>query len=132
MPTTGSLNWDMGVDLQAPQISPASEVLISILLGIYLIIILGLSVYSTWTPRWTHQLDSFAMMRIGSGRFPLQLAHSPEDVRDLDELPGWIGGTPSGEKDKTEYVYKLGLGGQESLQMKRRYQCYTAEESSAK
>ncbi|CAG8386465.1 unnamed protein product [Penicillium salamii] len=94
--TEGTLNWDLGVDQQVPDISKAGMILISILLGVYLFCILGLSLYVAWTPRWTNQLDSFAMMRIVSaapGCFPLRLAHNPDEVKDLDELPGWIGGT---------------------------------------
>ncbi|CAG8138077.1 unnamed protein product [Penicillium salamii] len=128
--TEGTLNWDLGVDQQVPDISKAGMILISILLGVYLFCILGLSLYVAWTPRWTNQLDSFAMMRIGSaapGRFPLRLAHNPDEVKDLDELPGWIGGTADVERHKTGHVYNLGLGGEESLKMKRRYHCYVGE-----
>ncbi|OQE16401.1 hypothetical protein PENSTE_c024G00002 [Penicillium steckii] len=129
--TSGSLNWDMGVDQQIPNISHAGKVLISLLLGTYIFCILGLSLYITWTPRWTNQLDSFAMMRIGSsqlGQFPLRLAHNPDNVKALDKLPGWIGSTQGGKIDKTEYMYSLDLGGEESLQGRRRYCSYATEE----
>ncbi|CAG8106635.1 unnamed protein product [Penicillium salamii] len=132
-PTEGTLNWDLGVDQQVPDISNAGMILISTLLGVYLFCILGLSLYVAWTPRWTNQLDSFAMMRIGSaapGRFPLRLAHNPDEVRDLDELPGWIGGTAEVERHNTGHVYNLGLGGEESLKMKRRYHCYVEQQHS--
>ncbi|KAJ5392553.1 hypothetical protein N7509_008043 [Penicillium cosmopolitanum] len=98
--SSGSLNWDMGVDQQIPYISHAGKVLISLLLGTYISCILGLSIYVAWKPRWTNQLDSFAMMRIGSsqpGQFPLKLAHNPDDVRALDKLPGWVGSTGAGK-----------------------------------
>lgn len=130
--TSGSLNWDLGVDQQVPSISQAGVVLISILLALYLLCILGLSLYAAWTPRWTNQLDSFAMMRIGSaapGRFPLRLAHSSDEVNDLDQLPGWIGSTTGVETDKT-CVSELGLGGETALEGKKRYRCYASGERS--
>lgn len=129
----GRVHWDLGADQQIPTISHAGEVLISTLLGIYLFCILGLSLYVRLKPRWTNQLDSFAMMRIGSaapGRFSLQLAHNPDKIGDLDKLPGWIGGTPGEKRHETDDVYELGLGGEESLTRKRRYHCYATKESS--
>lgn len=130
-----SLNWDMGVDQQIPSISHAGKILVSFLLGIYLFCILALSLYIAWKPRWTNQLDSFAMMRIGSsqtGQFPLKLVDNPDDVRALDKLPGWIGSTRGGKIDNTEYAYSLDLGGKESLKRKRKYHSYTTEDDSEK
>jgi hypothetical protein len=49
-----------------PTFSSGGVVTVSILLGLYLLILLGLGYYSTRSPRWTEQLDSFAMMRIGA------------------------------------------------------------------
>ncbi|OKP10039.1 hypothetical protein PENSUB_4504 [Penicillium subrubescens] len=130
--TSGSLNWDLGVDQQVPSIPHAGVVLISILLALYLLCILGLSLYAAWTPRWTNQLDSFAMMRIGSAapdRFPLRLAHSSDEVNDLDQLPGWIGSTTGVETDNT-CISELGLGGETALEGKKRYRCYAGGERS--
>jgi hypothetical protein len=85
----------MGAYQQVPDIPHAVVVLISVLLGTYLVSMLGLSLYIAWIPRWTNQLDAFAVMRISAavpGQFPLRLARSPDEVEDLDKLPGWIGG----------------------------------------
>lgn len=128
---TATLNWDMGADLQAPDISHAGVTLISILLGIYLTCLLGLSLYTAWTPRWTNQLDSFAMMRISTavmGRFPLRLSHNPDKIKDLDELPGWIGGVPSMEDDGVDGVSELALGGEMPLRARKRYHCYETDD----
>ena len=39
---------------------------ISVLLGTFLASFLGLIIYSAVSPRWTAQLDAFAMLRIGA------------------------------------------------------------------
>jgi hypothetical protein len=129
--TSVTLNWDMGADQQVPDISHAGVVLISVLLGTYLACMLGLSLYSAWTPRWTNQLDAFAVMRISAavpGRFPLRLAHSPDEVEDLDKLPGWIGGATGVEGGGVDGVGELGLGGEMPLRGKKRYRCYAADD----
>jgi hypothetical protein len=121
----------MGADQQVPDISHAGVVLISVLLGTYLACMLGLSLYSAWTPRWTNQLDAFAVMRITAavpGRFPLRLAHSPDEVEDLDKLPGWIGGATGVEGGGVDGVGELGLGGEMPLGGKKRYRCYAADD----
>lgn len=58
--------WDMGKDTSIPTFSVDGIVTVSILLGLYLFILIGLGFYSTRSPRWTEQFYSFAMMRIGA------------------------------------------------------------------
>lgn len=114
-------------DLQIPFISPAGVVLVSVVLGIYLTFMLALSVYSAWTPRWTNQLDSFAMMRIGGSlprRVPFLLAHSPGKVDALDKLPGWIGDVAGAQGGEVNRVGELGLGGEAPVKRGARYRCY--------
>ncbi|KAJ5109957.1 hypothetical protein N7532_002602 [Penicillium argentinense] len=120
----------MGADQQVPDIPHAGVVIISYLLGTYLVRMLRPSLYSTWTTRWTNQLDTFAVMRIGAAvpsRFPLWLAHSPDDVEGLDKLPGWIGGVTGVEGSGVDGVGELGLGGEMPLRGKKRYRCYAAD-----
>lgn len=120
-----ALWWDLGVDQQVPDMSRAGMIVVSLLMGLYLSCLLALAVYGAWTPRWTNQLDAFSMMRVSSavpGLFPLRLAHDPDDVRALDELPGWIGGVDGVQGGGG--VGELGLGGELPLSGKEKYHCY--------
>lgn len=136
--------WCSGIDLQTSAMSRASMILISLLLGLYLASLLALSLFAARVPRWTNQLDSFAMMRIGASiadRLPLKLADQVDKVKILDELPGWIGDTigaddvaENGTKDgkdeenrKRSQVGELGLGGWFPLKRDRKYQCYATD-----
>lgn len=113
-----------GTDMQIPHISRAGVILISVLLALYLASVLALSLYTAWTPRWTNQLDSFAIMRISGSlpnRFPLRLAQNPDKVRDLDELPGWIGDVSGAQFGEVDRVGELGLGGEMPLRGGAKY-----------
>lgn len=57
---------DPGSEMEIPDISLAGLIVVSILLGSYLLLLLALSLYGSWTPRWTYRLDSFAMLRFGA------------------------------------------------------------------
>ncbi|CRL31015.1 unnamed protein product [Penicillium camemberti] len=92
-PTEKSLqvNFDLGTDTQIPVISRGGIIFVSILLGLYILMLIPLAVYAAWTPRWTAQLDSFAMMRIGaaiSDNLPLTVGQNKNTIRSLDEVPG--------------------------------------------
>ncbi|PGH12453.1 hypothetical protein AJ79_04289 [Helicocarpus griseus UAMH5409] len=127
--STADLNWDMGVDQQIPALSLAGMILVSILLGLYLASLLALSVYSAWIPRWTEQLNSFAVMRMSAAladQFPLRLAHSPDNIKAFDELPGWVGGVADVEPDAVSgQVGELALGGEMSLRGRKKYRSYS-------
>ncbi|KAJ5318747.1 uncharacterized protein N7506_011451 [Penicillium brevicompactum] len=89
-----AVSYDLGADSQVPSISRAGIIIISCLLGLDLLILVPLAAYAAWTPRWTSQLDSFAMMRIGAtlgDKVPLLMKTDKTDIKILDELPGWIG-----------------------------------------
>ncbi|KAE8442481.1 hypothetical protein EG329_003324 [Mollisiaceae sp. DMI_Dod_QoI] len=60
------INFDYGTDIEVPTISRAGIILISSLLALYLLSIFILAVYASLSPRWTYQLDAFAMMKIGA------------------------------------------------------------------
>ncbi|OQD61557.1 hypothetical protein PENPOL_c016G03989 [Penicillium polonicum] len=115
--------WDMGKDTSIPTFSVGGIVTVSILLGLYLFILIGLGYYSTRSPRWTEQLDSFAMMRIGASvadDVPLLAAAGSSHVAVLDKIPGIMG--DSGPED--ERIGKLALGGSAPLTGKRLYASY--------
>lgn len=56
---------DPGVPTQAPVVSRAGLVIISILLGLHVLSLAFFAIWASWFPKWTSSLDSFAMMRIG-------------------------------------------------------------------
>ncbi|KAJ9489022.1 hypothetical protein VN97_g4266 [Penicillium thymicola] len=115
--------WDMGKDTSIPTFSVGGIVTVSILLGLYLFILMGLGFYSTRSPRWTEQLDSFAMMRIGASvadDVPLLAAAGSSHVAVLDKIPGIMG--DSGLEH--ERIGKLALGGSAPLTGKRLYASY--------
>jgi hypothetical protein len=134
-----SVNYDLGADTQIPVISRGGLIFVSILLGLYILILIPLATYASWTPRWTAQLDSFAMMRIGAAiadKLPLTVGQNKGTLKSLDDIPGWVCDT-SGEK---EPLGRLGLGAGRPLasRMNRRYECeeedneeITAEEQVA-
>lgn len=61
-----SIKFDLGFDTQIPVLSRRGLILISIILGLDILMLLSLTVYAPFTPRWTSTFDSFTMMRIGA------------------------------------------------------------------
>lgn len=117
------VSFDMGVDTQVPVISVAGVIVVSALLGINVLALLLLGLYSAWSPRWTQQLDSFAMMRIGgaiSQHVPLLMAYRLNLVKELRAVPGWMGD----QTPESEGVGLLGLGGPLRLRSGRKYVSY--------
>jgi hypothetical protein len=118
-----SVSFDMGVDREKPVISQVGMIVVSVLLGVHVLSLLALSVYAAWTPRWTKRLDSFAIMRIGASiakHVPLWMVHRTRMVKELDEVPGWIGD----QMPESEDVGVLGLGGPSRLRKGRKYLSY--------
>ena len=138
------VHYDPGTSMAItiPEISIPSMWFISTHLSVYLGCLVILAVYNANTPRWTPQLDSFAMMRIGASmadKFPLQLAPDVEAVEELDKCDGWVGdGTEddkeaegdgaSGAVNPTE-PGTLKLGANTPLRRDRKYESYSSEES---
>lgn len=127
-----SVKYDPGVEIQVPHIPKSGIMLVSTLLGLHLFSLLVLSLYCAWTPRWTKQLDAFAMMRLGASLaddIPFLMARDAEKIRVLDDLPGWIGDDIKREPGKKEkgVVGKLVLGGETHLTGRRRYAAYGPE-----
>ncbi|KAI9369667.1 hypothetical protein BJX61DRAFT_545352 [Aspergillus egyptiacus] len=91
---TLALYYDMGADSEVPVISDTGIILISVLIGIDILALYAMAVYTCLVPRWTDNLDAFAMLRIGSAlgeKVPLKVAPVPDDVSVLDEIAGWVG-----------------------------------------
>ena len=117
------ISYDLGADSEVPVISHVGVTIISVLLGVDLLALLAMAVYACLTPRWTNQLDSFTMMRIGAAmadKVPLMVGRRTDKIRALDEIPGWIGDAAEADEE----FGRLGLGGPAKLTRKRRYRCY--------
>jgi hypothetical protein len=118
------VSYDTGKDTEVPTISLAGIVVVSAILAIYLGSLIALGIYATYPPRWTDQLDSFAMMRIGSALAPdapLLAASDATSVNALDNLPGTMGdAAPEHEK-----LGRLWPGGTTPLRAVRRYYSYS-------
>ncbi|KAK3658838.1 hypothetical protein LTR56_001709 [Elasticomyces elasticus] len=123
---TWMVQYDMGADTTVPVLSTTGLLVVSVLLGLFLTALLTLAAYSALTPRWTDQLDSFAILRLGASLaedIQLKIAHTAGDVSALDKLPGWIGDKTDGEGS----VGELGLGAQRRLAASRSYAAYGFE-----
>lgn len=123
-----NVNYDLGADTQVPSISKAGLIFTSLLLGLYILVLVPLATYASGTARWTTQLDSFAMMRIGaaiSDKLPLTVGKNINTMRGLDNISGWVGDS-SEEKDP---VGRLGLGAARPLNSRkdRRFECDEAD-----
>lgn len=119
------LSYDYGADSLKPVISPSAKLGISVLLGIFLSALLGLALYAACTPRWTDDLDGFALVRLGaamSGDLRLRVAHGQDGIAELDRLPGWVGDATNGEGP----VGELGVGVGSALRRGREYIAYDA------
>ncbi|KAI0451725.1 hypothetical protein F5B21DRAFT_485885 [Xylaria acuta] len=118
-----SVSYDLGADTEIPVISRAGIVLISTLLGLYLLGVLSMALYAAGVPRWTNTLDAFAMIRVGAAmgdRVPLLACEDVDRVNALDEMPGGIGDATGGEGS----VGELAIGAQTPLNGKRLYRSY--------
>jgi hypothetical protein len=121
-----SINYVLGVDIQIPSISQAGMIFVSILLGLDILCLFAIAIYSAWVPRWTVSLDSFAMMRIGasiSEKVPLLATNHAERIKTLDETPGWIGNQAEGLDQKGQ----LCLGGVRPLKETQYYAGYDTD-----
>lgn len=112
-----------------PAISRAGMIVISALWAVYIACLFSLAVYSAITPRWTLQLDSFAMLRIGAAaheEIKFDVGFETKAIDALDKLPGSIGDSTGGEGD----IGALGLGASSPLRAARRYKCYSGDEEN--
>lgn len=120
---TLSISYDYGGDIQIPTISMAGLIIISVLLALDLLALLIMAIYASYLPKWTNQLDSFSMMRIGAAmadRLPLMVGLKTDKMKMLDQIPGWIGDAA----EEHEEFGRLGLGAPRAINKGRRYECY--------
>lgn len=120
------VNFDLGADTSVPVISTAGIVVISILIGVFLLGLLAMAVYASATPSWAESLDAWAMMRlgaaVGSEKVPLLVGKKTDAIKVLDEVPGWVG-----EVDEMETTGRIGLGALGKVRGRRRFVCYEAD-----
>ena len=117
------LHYDPGADSQKPSITITGIVVFSVLLGIFLSCLFAMALYSFLSPRWTSQLDSFAMMRIGAtiaDEVPLKVVSHTTKVEVLDRTPGFIGDATEDPVD----VGGIGLGCSGPLNGRKAYHSY--------
>lgn len=110
---------DPGEDVIIPAISDAGIILGSALLGLQLLLLLSLAVYSSVTPRWSDTLDAFAMMRYGvehARHLRFAAVGDAEEISVLDELDGRVGDAAG-----DEHVGVLSTAGTAGLRAKRGY-----------
>jgi hypothetical protein len=123
-----TVSCDYGADTTVPVISPTGIIVISVLMGTFLSALLALAIYSALLPRWTDQLDAFAMLRIGasiSGDVQFRAAEQTRKIEALDRLPGWIGDATDGEGERGQ----LALGARGRLNWKRKFLAYDLGEN---
>ena len=90
----------MATSLVAGVLSPAGIAVVSILIVFNLLRLLVTAIYASRFPRWTALLDAFTLLRLGGPireHVPLKVSVDDDNVRALDELPGWVGSEPRGE-----------------------------------
>lgn len=110
----GFVYFDTGAESRKPYASLAGVITISLLLSAFLLGLLAIALYSSRMPRWTSQLNSFAMVRIGASiadRISLKLVNEIPWLDVLDEIPGTIGSAASDVDD----VHELSLGAPKPL-----------------
>lgn len=121
---------DSGSDTVIPTISTAGMAIVSALWVVFIASLFALAIYSARTPRWTHQLDAFAMMRVGATThdcIALEVAFETRTIDALDDLPGLVGDATGGEGE----VGVLGMGAGAPLNGVRRYRCCKGDEVQA-
>jgi len=120
------VNYDYGADTVVPVISLTGIIVVSNLIGFFLVALLTLALYSASRARWTDQLDAFAILRIGtsiSDDIQFCAADNVRKIKALDRLPGWIG-----DATEEEDLGQLGLGASGRLNSKRRFAAYDIKE----
>jgi hypothetical protein len=123
---TLTVNYDLGADTVVPTISRAGIIVVSAVLGLFIIGLFALAVYSALPPRWTTRFDAFAMMRIGAAmadELPLLVLRNTDRIEALDRLPGRVGDTTESD----ELIGHLGLGAPNVISWKKSYACYPGD-----
>ncbi|KAJ5163913.1 uncharacterized protein N7500_005743 [Penicillium coprophilum] len=123
---------DLGTDMDLPSISTAGIIVVSILMGLYLVPLLALSLYAGYYPRWTEKLDSFVMLRFGAFAgdkvFPLLVGRNTEKCPELDEMPGVVRDVSTSSPGEAVQIGRLGFGEGKILQGGRRYESFKGDD----
>lgn len=86
----------------------------------FLVPLILMAVYASFTPCWTHPLHAFTMMRlgavIGEKKLPLLVGPTPPSLSALNTTPGWVG-----DEQENAEIGKLRLGAVSRLKRGRRY-----------
>ncbi|KAJ7366124.1 hypothetical protein DFH08DRAFT_678543 [Mycena albidolilacea] len=121
------VSYDLGTDLQVPLLSLTGIIVVSVLLGLFLLVLLSVAVYAWRTPTWTTTLDAFAMLRIGAAvGAPLRPTRDSDEAENerlllfprngaagvaaLDQMPGWVGDASPAEGGGAVGQLALGTG----------------------
>jgi hypothetical protein len=121
------VQYDLGADMQVPVLSLTGIIVVSVLLGLFLLVLLGVAVYAWRTPTWTTTLDAFAMLRIGAAvGAPLRPTRDSDEAENerlllfprngavgvaaLDQTPGWVGDVSHAEGGEVMGQLALGTG----------------------
>lgn len=123
------VDYDYGADIIVPAISLAGIITISVLMGVFLTMLLALAIYGAVRPRWTDQLDAFAMLRIGASiheDIQFRQAEMVRKIKALDTLPGCIGDATEGEGERG----RLALGATGRISWKRKFLPYDDADDS--
>ncbi|GFF37934.1 hypothetical protein IFM51744_03628 [Aspergillus udagawae] len=122
------IHQDSGAEMDIPTISVAGIIVGSVMMVLYIIPLVGLSLYADCYPRWTERLDSFTMLRfgaaIGDKLLPLRVARTPDQIPVLDEILGVVRDVSIPEGDEVLPMGTLGLGHGRPLQRHRRYAAF--------
>lgn len=126
-----SINQDLGTDMDLPTISLAGIIVVSILMGLYLLPLLALSLYAGYYPRWTERLDSFVMLRFGAFAgdkvFPLLVGRKTDKFPELDEMSGVVRDMSTSGDEPVE-IGRLGFGEGKMLREGRRYESFKGDD----
>lgn len=116
------ISYDRGADTIIPAIKPGGVIVVSVLLGLFIVTLFAMTWYASHVPTWTTIFNAFAMMRIGAAiaeHVPLLVAKKEDKIPVPDQTPGWIGDIEPDAK-----IGWLGLGAEVQLRAYRKYACY--------
>ncbi|KAJ5175617.1 uncharacterized protein N7482_001494 [Penicillium canariense] len=124
---------DLGENMEIPSISLTGIIVVSVLMGVYLLPLLALSLYAGYFARWTGRLDSFAMLRFGAFAgdkvFPMLVGRKADSVAELDEMSGVVRDVArAGAENEVIPIGRLGFGEGRKLKSKRRYECFKGDD----
>lgn len=117
--------YDRGADTNIPTIKPGGVIVVSVLLGLFIVTLFAMTWYASHVPTWTTTFNAFAMMRIGAAiaeHVPLLIGKKEGKISVLDQTPGWIG-----DSEPDAEIGRLGLGAEGQLRAKRKYACYVGD-----